>query len=168
MGDACPRYGRCAPQAFVCFSLNFPFRVMLWSSTVATDVFIFPLKSINCSLEAVKAAGYSYEESQCGSKEAFIFPISVLLLDSGFQKPFFSCPRKHKKIRLLFSELGKRWRMNIRDWQIAFQEILSKTEAFLKWFAVIAFFFPLASCSYCLQFISWAHLPAFCVWLRAA
>lgn len=108
---------------------------------MATDVFIFPLKSINCSLEAVKAAGYSYEESQCGSKEAFIFPISVLLLDSGFQKPFFSCPRKHKKIRLLFSELGKRWRMNIRDWQIAFQEILSKTEAFLKWFAVIAFFF---------------------------
>lgn len=31
--------------------------------------------------------------------------------------------------------------MNIRGWQIAFQEILSKTEAFLKWFALIAFFF---------------------------
>lgn len=61
---------------------------------MATDVFIFPLKSINCSLEAVKAAGYSYKESQCGSKEAFIFPISVLLLDSGFQKPFFFLPKK--------------------------------------------------------------------------
>lgn len=61
----------------------------------------FPLKSLSRCWEAVKAAGDFHKQPEYGCKEAFIFPIYVLLLNSDFQKPFFF-PRKTQTIRLMF------------------------------------------------------------------
>lgn len=123
----------------------------------------FLLKSVSCSWEAVKAARYFLREAKYGFKEAFIFPIYVLLLDPTFQKPFF--PKKNGDDQTsIFFNTGSRQRMNIHERHVFFQVILSKTEAFLKWFTAIIV--CLASCSCFQQFISWARLLACCVCLR--
>lgn len=114
----------------------------------------FPLKSISCSWEAVRAAGYFHNQTKYVFRKEFRFPIYVLLLDSAFQKPLL--PKKNKESSISF-KTGERWRMNICEWQVSFQAILSKTEAFLKWFAAVIA--CLASCSCFWQFISWVYLP---------
>lgn len=91
----------------------------------------------------------------------FLFMFCFYTLPS---RNLFFIPKKNNQISVSF-EMGERWRLNIREQQVSFQPILSKTEAFLKWFAAIVV--SLASCSRFQQFISWAHLPAWCVWLQA-